>query len=475
RKTHKFRNFILLTTVLTAGTFGALTFGSLRNDRIRDIFVSTVPYAEDVVMFLEERDFQKRFPDRKRNELSNRVVVSVPRKGVQSKAVSSIEPESQVASSASSAVSATSSSPALQPAVRPPTAPATTPDLQPLELPPNGNAALSSLITTANEIIAQINATTALTKEKAAPLIAKLATVSKEIESALNSAPDLTAQISAKLDAKLKEQDAKWQTQFFEEQKHIAAAYQARLSKDIQELEKAWSAKLSNELVDAEITRQKQFMDQIVQLVEDERDGRLGQLKQLHDSLTELEKISADTSSLLDKAQRSVKLQTNVSLLQSIIYGPEPKAIQTVLYEIEKLAEDDDLIKVTVSAFPQGSYMGVLTPAQLAARFAGLEDEIRKTSLLPENAGVTAHIGSWLLSKLLFRKSGEPLGDDTESIIARTKTALSQGRVNDAVREVNSLTGWSKSLAADWLKEARQRCEVEFLTDILEQCSKVDG
>ena len=95
-----------------------------------------------------------------------------------------------------------------------------------------------------------------------------------------------------------------------------------------------------------------------------------------------------------------------------------------------------------------------------------MASEVRKAALLPDNAGVASHAASLVLSRFMFRKSGLPIGDDVESILARAELLLEEGNLDDAVREVNSLTGWAKTLSRDWLAECRRVLEVQQALDV---------
>jgi mitofilin len=142
--------------------------------------------------------------------------------------------------------------------------------------------------------------------------------------------------------------------------------------------------------------------------------------------------------------------------------------------QVKQVSQGDELISACLSTVPLSVLdHGVLTNAQLSARFKLLEPEIRKASLLPPNAGIAGHVGSIIFSKLLWKKEGNPVGNDVESIIARTECALTEGRIVDAVQEINQLKGWPKKLAQDWLDEGRKKSEVEFIVGVLSEQSRL--
>jgi MICOS complex subunit MIC60 len=102
----------------------------------------------------------------------------------------------------------------------------------------------------------------------------------------------------------------------------------------------------------------------------------------------------------------------------------------------------------------------------LVDRFRRVATEVRKASLLPEDAGVASHASSYVLSKILFKKKGLATGDDVESILTRTETFLEEGDLDGAAREMNGLKGWAKTLSKDWLGEVRKVLEVQQALDV---------
>ncbi|KAL1837829.1 hypothetical protein VTJ49DRAFT_3357 [Mycothermus thermophilus] len=59
----RLRNYLLTLTFLGALAFGGGVWYSRINDSFHDFFTEYVPYGEEAVLYLEELDFKKRFPD----------------------------------------------------------------------------------------------------------------------------------------------------------------------------------------------------------------------------------------------------------------------------------------------------------------------------------------------------------------------------------------------------------------------------
>ena len=151
-------------------------------------------------------------------------------------------------------------------------------------------------------------------------------------------------------------------------------------------------------------------------------------------------------------------------------------ALRPYIEAIRAAAHDDPLLLAAIDSIPRDVYdLGVLTRQQLAARFHLLEPEIKDASLLPPNAGIAGHIGSLIFSKLLWSKTSSATGDDVGAVMARANEALANGNIVDAVAEVNTLQGWPKRLAHDWLVQGRNRSEVEFLVELIAEEGKLYG
>lgn len=145
----------------------------------------------------------------------------------------------------------------------------------------------------------------------------------------------------------------------------------------------------------------------------------------------------------------------------------QPKPFLRELAALKEVADGDELVRAAIASInPRAYQKGVSTPTQLIDRFRRVSDEVRKASLLPEDAGVAGHAASWILSKVLFRKKGLTLGDDVESILTRTETYLEEGNIDNAAREMNQLSGWARVLAKDWLREARLLLEVQQAVEV---------
>ena len=153
-----------------------------------------------------------------------------------------------------------------------------------------------------------------------------------------------------------------------------------------------------------------------------------------------------------------------------------PRPFLKELAALKEIATDDSVVNAAISSINPTAYQrGVPTTAQLIDRFRRVASEVRKASLLPEDAGVASHAASFVLSRFLFKKQGMTVGDDVESVLTRTETLLEEGNLDEAAREMNTLDGWAKRLSWDWLSECRRVLEVRQAMDVIATEVRLEG
>ena len=212
----------------------------------------------------------------------------------------------------------------------------------------------------------------------------------------------------------------------------------------------------------------RKFMEELQQRVEEERNGRLGKLSDLTNTVNELEKLTTDWNSVVDANLKTQHLHVAVEAVRANLEKSQvPRPFIKELAALKEIASDDAVVNAAIASINPTAYQkGIPSSAQLIDRFRRVAGEVRKASLLPEDAGVASHASSYVLSKLLFKKKGLATGDDVESILTRTETFLEEGDLDAAAREMNGLQGWAKTLSRDWLGEVRKVLEVQQALDV---------
>ncbi|POY72483.1 hypothetical protein BMF94_4309 [Rhodotorula taiwanensis] len=283
---------------------------------------------------------------------------------------------------------------------------------------------------------------------------------------------------------RLDTQEEDWKKAFDDERARLVKAYKDKLDAELATQQELIDQRLREEVVAQGIELQRRWVSEIKMRVEQERGGRLAKLEELESGVRKLEKVAKENEEALGEAQRARKIFTAVKALEHKVESGQP--FSSELATLQRLAkpsasEDgktaasspmaDSLVALALSTIPQeAAQSGIASFPALSARFTeSVAPQLKKVSLLPEHGGVVAYLTSALASHALFEKEGWADGQDLVSTVARVKFWLANKDLDLAAREVNSLTGWPKALAADWLKQARQHLEVKQALDVAER------
>lgn len=520
------RNYVLTLVLLGAVAFGGGVWYSRINDSFHDFFTEYIPYGEQAVLYLEEAEFRKRFPN-----ISNRgtgarrdtgEAVRIPaQSGMSWRVADSGEPAGRTSSAVDKTAAAKKETKAKEPKPKaqpktetpkpeeprkaapvaaapvaatsdfkppevnepsrfPPAAP-----LEPIYFPNVNEPVVQDLAYMLNDIIAVINADGAHSKygssiEKAKSQLKKVTSEIDQIKAKVESdaavkvkervqdfdkaANDLVTRVESAMAA----QEVGFQREFDEEIKKLREVQDQRI-KVITERERQVSEeRLNNKLLEQAIELKRLFAKEIQQRVEQERDGRLGKLEELSKSVKDLEKLAGGWNDVIDTTLRTQQLHVAVEAVRASLQdSAHPRPFIKELVALREIAAEDTVVNAAIASINPSAYQrGIFSHQDLTDRFRRVANEVRKASLLPEDAGVASHASSLLLSKVMFKKQGLAAGDDVESVLTRTQTFLEEGDLDNAAREMNGLTGWAKTLSRDWLGEVRKVLEVRQALEV---------
>ncbi|KAF2103057.1 hypothetical protein NA57DRAFT_32811, partial [Rhizodiscina lignyota] len=529
KKPRRLRNFILALFILTALGYGGGAWYAMRADNFHDFFTEYVPFGEDIVGFLEEREFRKRFPGgtgetRLHPQIRGEGKVTIPGRGgvrphvadepsrrtsdlgavgshmsaVDSTAAKQT-PGQASGAERSQAQSKSSTGKATQPAPGAPQAeskPAPAPEpakstasasqIDHLNVPSAEEPIVQDVVKILNDIIAVVNADNAAGKYNSTIAKAKadLGKVVSNIETLkavqVKAAEDkirdnhtefdnAAKELIQRLENEMKDQEARWKDEYEAEREKLSKAYESKLESELNATKQFFDQKLQNELLEQAIAMRKEFNTTVRDRVETERSSRLGKLDELSAGVKELEKLTGEWNSVVDSNLQTQHLLVAVeSVRATLLKADGPKPFITELAALKEVANDDPVINAAIASINPTAYQrGIPTPAQLIDRFRRVSTEIRKAALLPENAGIASHMVSYALSKFMFKKSGLPVGQDVESVLARTEMWLEEGDLDAAAREINGLQGWAKVISRDWLSDCRKVLEVQQALDVI--------
>lgn len=296
----------------------------------------------------------------------------------------------------------------------------------------------------------------------------------KATESQFDSA---AKELVRRLEDVMKEQEARWRDEFESEREKIAESYQKKLDLELKGTQEVSEQRLRNELLKQAVALKNEFISSVKDRVESERSGRLAKLSDLASSIAELETLTSEWNKLVEANLGTQHLQVAVEAVRAGLEtadGPRPFIHE--LAAVKELAAGDPVVNAAIASISPSAYQrGVPTMPQLIDRFRRVASEVRKASLLPEDAGIASHAASWALSQLLFKKKGMTAGDDVESVLTRAGTLLEEGDLDGAAREMNGLEGWAKKLSTDWIAEARRVLEVRQAMDIIATEARLRG
>lgn len=261
---------------------------------------------------------------------------------------------------------------------------------------------------------------------------------------------------------------AQYREEFEMEREKLALAYQEKIKTELQRAQEVAEQRLRNELVEQAIELNRKYLHEVKDLVEREREGRLSKLDELTSNVSELEKLTTGWRDVIDTNLKTQQLQVAVDAVRSVLErSAVPRPFVRELVAVKELAADDPVVDAAIASINPTAYQrGIPSTAQIIERFRRVADEVRKASLLPEDAGIASHAASLVLSKVMFKKDAVAGSDDVESVLVRTENLLEEGNIDAAAREMNSLKGWAKILSKDWLAEVRRVLEVKQALEV---------
>jgi mitofilin len=291
------------------------------------------------------------------------------------------------------------------------------------------------------------------------------------------SARDLIRQIDEARAAEA----AQFREEFEAEREKLSLAYQDKIKIELQRAQELAEQRLRNELVEQAIELNRKYLNDVKGLVEKERQGRLSKLNELTANVNQLEKLTTGWNDVIDTNLKTQQLQVAIDAVRSVLESSDmPKPFVRELIAVKELASGDPVVTAAIASINPTAYQrGIPSTPRIVDRFRRVAGEVRKVSLLPEDAGIASHAASFVLSKVMFKKDELADADDVESILTRTENLLEEGNLDAAAREMNTLQGWAKILSKDWLADVRRVLEVRQALEVIEtearlQCLKVE-
>lgn len=512
-KPRRFRRFLLTLIVLSALGYAGGVYYALNSDNFHDFFTEYVPGGEDAVAYFEEREFRRRFPSKPVDHKNwpqmrgeNKVTVGKssgltakpaeaesdlgakgPHMGAKVEAVKNTAEKAKAAVSEKKEEVKKAVTPAPAPAAAPASKPAVA-TVDHVNVSEATEPVVQELVKMVNNIITAVNAsseagklssTVTSAKSDLEKIISAVSTLKEtaaheaqtQIQNAHTEFDGAAKELVRRLEQEMRETESKWRDEYESERERLSNTYNQRLEAELEAARRVAEEKNKNALLEQEINLQKSFTESVKAKIEEERDGRLSKIDELSTSVSELEKLSNSWSEVIDSTLATQHLQVALeSVRNAVLHTDHPTPFINELVALKEVSKGNDVVNAAIASINPGAYQrGIPTPANLIDRFRRVASEVRKASLLPEDAGIASHAASAVLSKMMFTKKGErglPSGDDVEATLARTEVLLEEGDLESAAREMNGLKGWAGVLSRDWVAETRRVLEVRQAVDV---------
>jgi mitofilin len=540
RRLGRFGARLFLLTTLAYG--GGLLY-SRYNDNFHDFFTEYVPFAEQAVLYLEELDFRKRYgdaPSHRSPQAHDTTVPVAPGSGV-SWRVADAESGGRTSSAVKKAPTAevkevkkpevkevkevkspeVKESKVTEPKVtepkvtepkkveveskpKPQVTPARSTRLkrtQLLDLPDAQEPIVQDVVLLLNDLITVINADNEQWKYAGAIARAqdrlgnlgdhirhlKAATEAKAGEQVRAQTAALDKEVNSlieRFDRAVLAKEQQWREELTSELERVRGVYEGRVRLLLDREKQTYDEKLRAQLDAQAIALRRELQGQVRDQLEREREGRLSKLEELSTAVNSLQQLTTGWGDVVDGNLRTQQLHVALEAVRARIHDAEhnPRPFVRELVALKQVADEDPVVDAAVASIPPAAYQrGVPSAAALVDRFRRVATEVRKAALLPDDAGLASHVGSWALSKVLFKRDGAVVGvtrdgaDDVEGVLAKTQMLLEEGDLDGAAREMNGLSGWAKALSKDWLGEVRKVLELQQALDVISTEARLES
>lgn len=257
---------------------------------------------------------------------------------------------------------------------------------------------------------------------------------------------------------KLKEEEFKVQFENNVREKEKALVEELQLT--MNNLKDGYNSQLQNEL-DFQVGRlRKEYNEKFTQTQ--------NTIKELHDQLSRIYQSLDDITNNNVAATSVHKEAAAVLALDNALATSEPLEKYVVAVS-EVTRAEDSLTTALIKSIPAPVLKrGAVTLPELKLRFAVAKNEARKAALVPE--GVPSLFGNIIaetLGYLSWAPKGYVVGNGIEESLARAEFYLDQGKLHEALRELEPIQGFAGVLLSDWKELAKERMISEQITHTL--------
>jgi uroporphyrinogen-III synthase len=302
-------------------------------------------------------------------------------------------------------------------------------------------------------------------KSDYAALSARIAKLEAEIP-ATNAASGADNGQLADLSGSLKQELSELSSELSEQQNKLSAALEelSQQKESLGKLENAdpvvaeASPEIQNQIVDLK-TALLDIKTQITNLdssIESDREEVKSQAQQLSSLASALKAEIASKSEDDAENQRTLMLLA-IGQLQRETRGSDP--FENGLNQVEAVANDK--FKGLVENLEPIAPVGAPTLAGLQKEFTSIASDISQSARLPSEETWYGEALHRIASAVKFRRVDDVEGNDVDAVVARTEQDLADSDLDQAVAEIEKLSGAAAEVAAPWLEKAKTRLTVE--------------
>jgi len=162
------------------------------------------------------------------------------------------------------------------------------------------------------------------------------------------------------------------------------------------------------------------------------------------------------------QAAQAATAQSAISRIVSAITTGQPFA--TEVAELQVIGTQD-----VPPALSDVAETGVVTSANLQDRFPDAARAALSAARANSPTGEGGGFGNFLKNQLGARSVTPREGDDPDAVLSRAEAAMRDGRLADALTEVQALPAEAKAPLADWIADAQSRQAAQDAVDTLTQ------
>ncbi|KAL5240712.1 hypothetical protein ACI65C_008122 [Semiaphis heraclei] len=308
------------------------------------------------------------------------------------------------------------------------------------------------------------------------------ATLDRKISNAMN-ADFLNVETINEMNSRLNSEIHKLDEQF----KHQLNQFNTKVDEDLREQLKAHKKAHADLITRAVDFTKEEFENRVRQeLSVIEKLERQKYQSQLDSLKSDLQSVVNNLTSEVEKEQKifANKSIWEVSKVLKTSLGSsdneQPINIKDEINAIKKLGASDSIVEEVVSAVPAKALEnGVFSKGQLKEDFNQVEKRVYETALIPDDSfSLPLMAFSYLASLFVVRHSHispnevnneefDPLELNTYEIVERARYCVDRDNILQALRYLNLLTGCSRVVAKEWMKEATVFLETKQAVDLL--------